>query len=359
MTPTPTTPPTTTTVPPPVGEALARLVRSALGREIARVEALAPGLGTRSFYRLTLQGDATPQRVIARVSAPEDPALRPPGVPAEPALEPLRSFLEAAGMPVPALYGGDESLSLLEDFGDRTLGDLSPAERPERYREACDWLPKLQRLEASADRIPAFGRRLDGKLLAYKAGEIERRLLPWALGRAPNASEQSALTRAFAEIEAALRDAPLRLSHRDYKAANLHLRESDGRVCWIDLQGAFLAPPEYDLVCLLRDAQVALDDEEIEQHLEHTCRALPDAATAAVHRERFDLFTVSRVGKDLSRYRYAELERADDRYVRHYATAQRHLGRALERLRRTRPAFEPLAGWIGTLGERIADEANP
>ena len=45
----------------------------------------------------------------------------------------------------------------------------------------------------------------------------------------------------------------------------------------LDLQGAWLAPPEYDLVCLLRDSYVELPEPEIAQHLAAIRPALPDA----------------------------------------------------------------------------------
>ena len=45
----------------------------------------------------------------------------------------------------------------------------------------------------------------------------------------------------------------------------------------IDLQGAFLAPPEYDLVCLLRDSYVELEAEEVQEQLDRIRPELPDA----------------------------------------------------------------------------------
>ena len=51
---------------------------------------------------------------------------------------------------------------------------------------------------------------------------------------------------AFRRIAATCREAPLRLAHRDFQSANLHVRSAGahaGRLVMIDLQGALLAPP--------------------------------------------------------------------------------------------------------------------
>src|SRR6516225_2644011 len=97
-----------TRVPDTVGETVVDLVRRALGvRGLITVEELPRGLGLRRFFRVRLAG-GVPSQLVARVEAPEDPLRRPSGTPPEPALEPVRAFLEAHGVPVPARYGGDE-----------------------------------------------------------------------------------------------------------------------------------------------------------------------------------------------------------------------------------------------------------
>ena len=83
----------------------------------------------------------------------------------------------------------------------------------------------------------------------------------------------------------------------------------------IDLQGAFLAPPEYDLVCLLRDSYVDLDDAEVEAQAERVRSALPDAPNRDDFARRFDLLTISRKGKDLARFIQAATERGDERFL--------------------------------------------
>ena len=207
-------------------ESIARLVHSQLGGEVIGLEPIAPGLGTRLFLRVRLAGSQV-ATAIARIEMREDPAGRPAGVPSEPPLEPLRSFLEQAGLPVPRSYAGDGAIQLLEDVGERSLEDASrlgsAEDRRALYAEAAGLVPRLQSLSASAGEIPAFGRRLDAALFSYKANLFSEWVLPLALGRAPAENESGAVREAFAWIAGECERAPARLSHRDFEAANLML----------------------------------------------------------------------------------------------------------------------------------------
>jgi len=340
-----------------------RIVERELGSAVARIEPLAAGLGLRRFYRVTTAGD--PSSVIARVEASEDPAGRPSGTPPEPPLEPLRSFLERQGLPVPARLGGDPELGieLLEDLGSRTLASAvagaTPGERVALYTAAIDLIPRLQRLEDPAGELPAFRRRLDGALFDYKAELFARWSLPMALGREPLPSEVDAVRGAFRWIAAEALAAPHRLAHRDYQSQNLHLcRDGRGgeRLVMIDLQGAFLAPPEYDLVCLLRDSYVELPEDEVAWHLERVRPALPDSPDAESFARRFDLLTLSRKGKDHARFVYAASERGERRFARHLSTTARALRTAAARTAFLDPSLARLAEMIQRLLESTCAE---
>jgi aminoglycoside/choline kinase family phosphotransferase len=280
---------------------LRALARRALGAEVRALEPLAGGLGHRRFFRLRLAGTG-PATCIARVDRGE-PA---PGVPPEPPLEPTRAFLEAHGLPVPRRLGGDATgIDLLEDVGSLALRAVAPAapaaQRRALYEEACDLVPRLQRLRDASGHVPAFGRRLDGALLALKARRFCAASLPACLGREPTAGEREAVSNAFAVVREAVEGAPLRFAHRDLQAANLLVDEArppGARLVMIDLQGAFLAPPEYDLVCLLRDSYVVLGDDEARALAERVRPALPDAPSPDAFAWRFDLLTIARKAKD-------------------------------------------------------------
>jgi len=354
----------------PIEEALARLTRMTFGCEPSAIEALAPGLGRRRFFRLRLAAKPDshiPASAIARVEAEEDPALRAPGAVAEPPLEPLLGFLARQGIPVPTRYGSDPELGidLLEDAGPLSLEDvaagLDPGTRRSLYAEACDWIPRLQRLRASPDEVPAFGRQLDAPLFESKAQRVVEWALPWALGRPASTSETAVVREAFAFIAKVCARAPQRLSHRDYKAANLHVKPNAApgeRLVMIDIQGALLAPPEYDLVCLLRDSHVPLPEAEVREQLERLRPALPDLPDADSFERRFQLLTLSRVAKDYAHYVHAA--GGDDlRYLPLLPTALRNLRSAAALASPWDPTLARLADLLSHLKSESSGTLQP
>lgn len=303
-------------------------VERALRARVEQIALLPAGLGLRRFARVRLSGGPAPT-LVARVEVPEDPAGRPAGVLPEPPLEPIRALLERETLPVPRRYGADDGVELLEDLGDRSLAELAPgldaAARVALYREACALLPRLQRI-ADPGGVAAFTRRLDAAQIAYK-GELFATHALAAGGRAATPGERACVRDAFARIAAVATSAPQRLAHRDYQSANLHVQGGapGHRLVMIDLQGAWLAPPEYDLVCLLRDSYVELPESEIALHLEETRRALPDRPDAERCALRFALLTLSRKGKDYARFLDVAARRGDRRALSFLPTTLRHL----------------------------------
>ena len=119
----------------------------------------------------------------------------------------------------------------------------------------------------------------------------------------------------------------------------------------IDLQGAWLAPPEYDLVCLLRDSYVELPEGEVAAHLDRVRPQLPDAPDPDTFAHRFDLLTLTRKGKDHARFLYAVSERGDRRYLPFVAPTVRALRAAASRAAARDPRLAALAELIEELPE--------
>jgi aminoglycoside/choline kinase family phosphotransferase len=339
---------------------LRALVRQRLGVEPVALEPLHQGMALRRFYRVRLPAGVRPASAVARLEAPEDPERRPAGLPPEPALEPLRSFLEAAGLPVPALLARDAEagIELLEDLGQRSLADAvaeaSGAERVALYTEACELVPRLQALSDPGGGLPAFQRRLGRPFFDYKAEFFVRWSLPQALGRTARPAEAEVVQQAFAAVAEATEAAPARLSHRDFQSANLLLRPAapvGARLVMIDLQGAWLAPPEYDLVCLLRDSYVELAPEEQRAQLARVRPLLPDAPSPEVFLRRFDLLTLTRKGKDHAVFLY-HASRGDRRWLRFVPTTVRHLRAAATALATTDLRLGRLAELMVALPEQ-------
>jgi N-acetylmuramate 1-kinase len=338
--------------PPSEAEAVARWAATELGVAVRAVERIPAGIGLRRFYRLRFAGP--PGSAIARVDAPEDPAGRPAGVPPEPPLEPVRAFLERSGLPVPRRLAADDArgVELLEDAGGESLADafarLGATGGEALVSRALDLVPRLQRLADDGSGVAAFGRRLDGVLFRYKAELFASHSLPLALGRSPTPAETEAVLEAFAWIADHAARAPQRFAHRDFQSHNLIVRGD--RLAMIDLQGAFLAPPEYDVVCLLRDSFIELGEPFVERELARLRPLLPDAPPAAELALRFDLLTLTRKGKDHARLLVA-IARGDARYRRFVPRTAAMLRRAAERTRAVSPALARLAELVSALPE--------
>jgi hypothetical protein len=335
-----------------------RRVRLAVERSLRTraeaIELLPSGLGLRRFARVRVAGGPAPT-LVARVEAPEDPAGRPAGAAPEPPLEPIRALLEREGLPVPRRYGADDGVELLEDVGDRSLAVIAPGLEPglrrELYREACALLPRLQRI-VDPGGVAAFTRRLDAAQLAYK-GELFATHALGAGGRAASPGERACVRDAFARIAELAAAGPQRLAHRDYQSANLHLRDAPpgSRLVMIDLQGAWLAPPEYDLVCLLRDSYVELAESEIALHLEQTRRELPDRPDAESCALRFAALALARKGKDYARFLDVAARRGDRRALAFLPTTWRHLQAAAREAAARDAGLRELARLVQALPE--------
>jgi len=331
-----------------IEDELCALVRASIGADVANVERLTGGgLAHRRFYRVTLRSGA-PATLIARADRGE-PA---PGVLPEPALEPLRTFLETHGLPVPRRLGGDPArgLDLLEDLGDASLAQLlesaDAAQRRALYEEACALVPRLQRLADPGGRVPAFGRRLDATLFRVKAQRFAASGLQALLGRAATAAERDVVFAAFDAIAGAAASAPQRLAHRDFQSRNLIQRRHPRGLAMIDLQGALLAAPEYDLVCLLRDSYVVLADDECAALAEQLRPALPDAPDAGEFTQRFDLLTITRKAKDFALF-HEVAARGDASWLRYAPATLGYVRRALGRVAGSDGRLAQLAEVIG------------
>jgi aminoglycoside/choline kinase family phosphotransferase len=335
-------------------------VQASLDARVIRVEPLAGALGLRQFARVWLESatDAElPATLIARIEAPEDPQRRPAGIPPEPPLEPIRALLEDQGLPVPRSFAADPGagIDLLGDFGDYSLSAAAAAsngiERDALYRLACALVPRLQAIDR-APGVAAFDRQLDATQMDYKA----QRFAQWSLRSAGPAGMQ-VVRDAFALIADEVLRAPQRLAHRDFQSANLFVIDvannptpptiqPSSPIAMIDLQGAFMAPPEYDLVCLLRDSYVELPASSVAARIAEVRPLLPDAPDPETFSYRFDLLTLTRKGKDHALYQYAAAELGDDRYQKYLPVAHRALLTAASRVAAQDHRFARLAELI-------------
>jgi len=354
-------------------EAVGELVAATLGLEPSSIEGIAAGLGTRRFYRVLLPIDRAvagmPASLIARVEAsPEDGTSSPTGAVLdadlawlpEPPLEPIRARLEAAGLPVPAAYGRTDRIDLIEDVGSDTLlgrareaiGAGDGAESTTGllradYLEAADLIPRLQRVERGASTVEAFERHYDPTLIHTKTEKFLRWCWPGLIGRDATAEERDSIYAIRDALTKSLRGAPERLAHRDFKAENLHFWGE--RLVMIDVQGAFMAPPEYDLACLVFDLQVDLPDDLIDVVIAETLPRLPDRVPEAEARARLDALGVLRLVKDVAHVVHAARSRGDSRRWQEIPRGFELLDAASVRLSARFPELRALTNVIQTL----------
>jgi len=104
-------------------------------------------------------------------------------------------------------------------------------------------------------------------------------------------------------------------------------------------------------VCLLCDLHVALPDAEVADLLSAVRPRLPDAPSPEDFERRFTLLTLSRVGKDVSRFLYAIERRGDERYRRFVPNGIRRLLTASARAAGWSPAFARFAELLAPLQE--------
>jgi len=297
--------------------------------------------------------------LIARVEP--QPAGRPaPKTPftwqSEPSIEPIRTLFEQAGLPVPRSYvhDSDRGIDILEDAGSRTLANTHDEDQRQRYLEASALIPRIQELRDSSVPTPAFRRFMDVDLIRTKAAKLVHWSFPGLLGREATDRERASIESGFDAISELVFRVSRKLSHRDFKAENLLLKSSGmgaepERLIMIDVQGAFMAPPEYDLVCLLRDMQVELPEALVEEVRATSISTLATATARQESRERFEALSVVRLAKDISHVVHAARSRGDARRWHEIPNGLRLLDDAAQRLERTFPSARDLSFVIHAL----------
>ena len=124
----------------------------------------------------------------------------------------------------------------------------------------------------------------------------------------------------------------------------------------IDVQGAFLAPPEYDLACLLYDLQVDLPDPAIATLFEAGRARLPDPVDPALAATRFDALGLARLCKDVSHVVHAVLVRGDPRRRHEIPRGLRLIRDIARRREHTFPGARTLTSVSEALTARVVSD---
>ncbi len=340
------------------------------------------GLAGRGARIVPLTGDASDRRYF-RVLAADGPSvvLALHAGPIEFASLPFANvadLLQQVGLPVPAVVGHSDALGILalQDLGDVTLqahlGAATPAEHAALYRQAVEFIERLQRrgAELHPGAAAALGAPAPppGGYLPYRmAFDVEK--LTWELdffvrhfveayrGIVLPAFERQALAEEWPAIVDELASEPRVLCHRDYHSRNLMLH--DGRLYIIDFQDARMGPDTYDLASLLRDSYVEIGENNLDDLIAYfralkgraeSEPALPNLDQPSLEfRRRFDLMSLQRNLKALGTFGYQTTTRRNPVYIQYMPRTLRYVRTNLEKYGRFARLRELLARHIEEL----------
>lgn len=207
-----------------------------------------------SWHVAPLAGDASPRR-YARLTAPDGKTaiLMDMGSDDPAPYLAIAAHLRSLGLCPPDVlwHGSDPGLFIISDLGTQQFAqwlDRNPDDGDVLYAAAVDVLINLQSRPAPAGLVvlhPGHAAAMIAPVFEWYAPATD----------AAQAAQITALLQTALQAFAADADT---LALRDYHAENLVWRANrlgTDRVGLLDFQDAVIAPPEYDLVSLLRDAR--------------------------------------------------------------------------------------------------------
>ncbi len=224
----------------------------------------------------------------------------------------VTALLLEAGLPVPPVLAtsGAEAVMLIEDVGDIRLqdwlNDRSDAEVIQAYRQALELVVRIQDATEQALAAASICSHLafDESKLRWELGFFFANYFNKYLGMKLDAATSSAVQQDFKALCSALAARPRVLTHRDYHARNLMMR--DVRMFIIDYQDARMGPASYDVASLLSDPYTTLPVEGvaelIEQFINMKAAARLPLEDVDEFRTELELMTVQRMLKAIGTY---------------------------------------------------------
>lgn len=223
------------------------------------IEQLTPDASTREYFRVNWQG----RKAIACVY-PFNELVKGQY---EAYLDVTDVFF-TADLPVPEIFAFDDAkkIIVLEDFGNTILREVlenSDEEKREKYvDEAIKLIARIQAATPLAFEKKSVASRLkfDEEKLLWELNFFKTHYFESLMKTPLSPEENAALEKEFIEISRELEKYAEVLTHRDFHAANLMVK--DGELKIIDHQDARLGSATYDLVSLLLDRITTLPTPE-------------------------------------------------------------------------------------------------
>jgi len=265
----------------------------------------------------------------------------------------VTGLLIEAGLPVPRVLrvSGADAVMLIEDVGDTRLKDWlkdrSENDTAEAYRNAVELIVRIQEVTGVAVSSNSICSHLafdEAKLrweLGFFFSNYFNRYLKVKLDPATSNGVQADFKAMCSELAAR----PRVLTHRDYHARNLMMRE--GQIFIIDHQDARMGPASYDLASLLYDPYISLDGQMIEEMIERFMALKSDSRTPLEDQSGFraelNMMIAQRMLKAIGTYSYQAAVMNNTVYVDYIEPAiERALAamKILDRFHSTRELLE-------------------
>lgn len=312
-----------------------RLFREWRGEAPAEVSPVAGDGSARRYWRLTGADGAT----AVGAYGPDRDENR--------AFFSFTGTFREAGLPVPALYGVDESAGvwLLEDLGDTTLFNAVEAARgpgEDEFPEAM--MPLYRRVLELLPRFQVEGGRAIDFRAAYPRAAFDRQSILWDLNYfkyhflklAHVPFHEARLERDFGRLARfLLRTDTGHFLYRDLQSRNIMVRDgANGPEPWfIDYQGGRRGALQYDVASLLYDAKANLGEERRRLLLDHYLTAL--TCEHPVERdeflERWPGYVLVRILQALGAYGYRGFFERKPRFLQSVPYAAANLAGLLDR----------------------------
>jgi aminoglycoside/choline kinase family phosphotransferase len=311
-------------------EALVRLYTARFGRQPRSILEIAGDGSSRSYYRLIGED----LRTAVGAVGPDHEENR--------AFIAFTGAFRSVGLPVPELYGIDESIGvwLEEDLGDTTLfnalvearrlepGNAFPAAMLPVYRRVIEILPRFQ----------VEGGRVIDYSVAYPRDAFDRQSILWDLNYfkyhflklAHIAFNEQRLENDFSALADFLLRADTRhFLYRDFQSRNIML--VDDRPFFIDYQGGRRGAPQYDIASLLYDAKAAIPQQVRDELLDHYLAAL--STHIDIDRDEFVQlyrgYVLVRIMQAMGAYGYRGFFERKPRFLQSVPYAARNIRRIL------------------------------
>ena len=255
---------------------------------VKNIDTITPDASARRYYRLHLnENSLSLESVVAMVFDSVKPAEvgSLEVVNSDLAYKILTEYFLSNQVAVPDLYFEKGKIFLIEDLGERILGNLliegglSNDDLLFYYKSSIDEIIKLQNLDIDK-KVFAFNRSFTAEI--YKS-EMREFVDYYLVDLDFSSNELELVDTFFDHLVSELLNLELVLSHRDFHSWNLVVQEQGIRV--IDFQDALMATRYYDLISLLndRDTDLALGTENYKILTDYFKSKIKDDANFSSH----------------------------------------------------------------------------